>query len=89
MDKVSLGHDRIYHEILLKMCFLCFLHIYVFFFLIHKGNSGSGPAARDKKDPEQTALRHGQGTPPSPQHHHAAEERAQHQAAGAILLQTD
>lgn len=64
MDKVSLGYDRIYHEIiyheiLLKMCFLCFLYIYVFSFcnffppefLIHKGNSGSSPAAREREGP--------------------------------------
>lgn len=101
MDKVSLGYDRIYHEIiyheiLLKMCFLGFLYIYAFSFCIFfprisdpQGELWIQSCSQREKDPEQTALRHGQGTPPSPQHHHAAEERAQHQAAGAILLQTD
>lgn len=70
-------------------CVFCVFCIFMFFLSDPQGELWIQSCSQRQKNPEQTALRHEQGTAPSPQHHHAAEERAQHQAAGAILLQTD
>lgn len=76
-------------KVIMKYCKNVFCLIIVFFFCIFLSNvrstgGESSPAARERRTLNKLLCVMGEE-----RHHHALEERSQHQAAGAILPQTD